>query len=264
MAMPRCICGHSCRDHYGQHTCGSKQCLVDNCPCKQYEPDEVRRTMPGPYDPSTTEARLNEAAKNYAKRAVPRKIITANLLEESILTDDELIDIITKATNMLNNRSNKKMQAGIQQKIADEKAMQDIPMYGLGPQVQAADVQEGRPKLHISESGATSSHVPLRYDIIPRQLIECAAARYTLGAQIHGERNYQKGLTDRKQILNRINHIQEHWSFLLHPSPIQTDDGIYQHIGAMLWGLGFLLEVMSHSEGGKILSDIIANGAIKF
>jgi hypothetical protein len=120
-------------------------------------------------------------------------------------------------------------------------------------------------KLHVSESGATSSHVPLRYDLIPRQLLECAAERYTIGEKIHSERGYQKGLSDRNFIINRINHIQEHWNKILHPHPKEdySDVEFRGNIGAMLWGLGFLLEVEDYGPGKQVLMDILAPASLK-
>lgn len=124
---------------------------------------------------------------------------------------------------------------------------------------------------HVSESGATSSHVPLRYDLIPRQLLECSALRYTVGVEKHTERGYHRGLADRDFIINRINHIQEHWMKLLHPNSNSLDvedfptrEGVWANIGAMIWGLGFLLEVADNDEGAKILGEILIKGQIKF
>lgn len=138
-------------------------------------------------------------------------------------------------------------------------------MTGIAPS-QASD-------LHVSDSGATSSHFPLRYDIIPRSLLERAAERYTYGATKHGERNYQLGLGDRGHILSRINHIYEHLNKLFHPdyrradSP-QSEDGIdiksiHDNLGAILWGVGFICEVAEHQKGRQILIDLRSEGRVK-
>lgn len=126
-------------------------------------------------------------------------------------------------------------------------------------------VQDTEP-LHVSESGATSSHIPLRYDLIPRSLIEVAAQRYTLGAIKHGERGYQKGLGDRDFIINRINHIYEHLNKLIHPDYRNADgpgdeegievNSINDNLGAIIWGIGFLCEVASHKPGLGILQNL--------
>lgn len=154
--------------------------------------------------------------------------------------------------------------------------VKNVEMVGCG-QVDPNYKTEGRVKrstdLHVSDSGATSSHVPLRYDIIPRSLIERAAERYTFGAAKHGERNYQLGLGDRGHIVARINHIFEHMNKLLHPdyrkadSP-QDEEGvevksINDNLGAILWGVGFLCEVADHKEGIKILHELRSSGRLK-
>lgn len=193
-------------------------------------------------------------AEQNAKRAVPRMLV--NVLEESPLTDDELIEIITKATNMLNERSRKREQAAYSTPAYEGKT--------AGPDIDTRpeQVQGVSPSLHRSTSGATSSHVPLRYDLIPRALIDCTAARYTMGVAIHTERGYQKGLADRDFIINRINHTQEHWNKLFHPTSSDDKEPPFNHIGAILWGMGFILEVMHHETGNKVLHEIIANGRV--
>jgi hypothetical protein len=144
---------------------------------------------------------------------------------------------------------------------------------------------EDRLKLHTSDSGATSSHESIRYDLIPRSLTKVAAMTYTMGAKKHGERGYQRGLADRGFILDRLNHIQEHWDMLRHPSIVEYEkrlkqlqetgwsgevndeavsyDSIRANIGAMLWGLGFLTEVIEHEEGKGILLGLVAEGRVR-
>lgn len=126
------------------------------------------------------------------------------------------------------------------------------------------DTRHAVTDLHVAESGATSSHVPLRYDLIPVQLLFLAAKRYTIGAKVHGERGYQQGLADRDFIINRINHITEHWNKLFHPTPIQDNEGLDDHLGAILWGIGFIAEVSQHKNGAKVLAEIIKAGASNF
>lgn len=125
--------------------------------------------------------------------------------------------------------------------------------------------EKWKERLHVSDSGATSSHVPLRYDLIPRSLIEIAARRYTEGAKIHGERGYQVGLGDRDFILNRINHIQEHWNALFHSSKYRDapKEGPIEHLGAILWGIGFLCELIEHELGAPIIDDICKQGRVR-
>jgi hypothetical protein len=158
-------------------------------------------------------------------------------------------------------------QAGTGVFITNEVSEIEAPMAGNGisDSLQNNLRANYKDKLHVSESGATSSHVPLRYDLIPRQLLECAAERYTIGEKIHSERGYQKGLSDRNFIINRINHIQEHWNKILHPHPKEDYSAVEfrGNIGAMLWGLGFLLEVEDYGPGKQVLMDILAPASLK-
>jgi hypothetical protein len=151
-----------------------------------------------------------------------------------------------------------------------ESAGQVEPSYEiLNDAIKNSEAQ----KLHVSESGATSSHVPLRFDLIPRSLIDRAAERYTAGALKHGERGYQRGLDDRDFILNRINHIYEHLNKLFHPDYRMADGpedeegigirSIKDNLGAVIWGLGFLCEVLEHSKGSQIFIDLRLEGRVK-
>lgn len=126
--------------------------------------------------------------------------------------------------------------------------------------------------MHVSASGATSSHLPLRFDLIPRSMLEIAAKRYTLGLMQHGERGYQKGFDDRDFIVNRINHIFEHLNMLLHPDYRRADGpqdeegieyaSIEQNLGAILWGVGFLCEVANHRRGLQLLHELRSYGRV--
>lgn len=66
------------------------------------------------------------------------------------------------------------------------------------------------PKSHEFTSGARSSKVKPRYDLVPQITVELIAERHEFGAEIHGEWNYLKGKTDPKFIRDRKNHLVEH------------------------------------------------------
>lgn len=163
-------------------------------------------------------------------------------------------------------------QAGTKIWINDKKQVEHAEMAGSGIyDALQKDLRENgkqelsekwKERMHVSASGATSSHEPLRYDLIPRSLLYYAALRYTKGADIHGERGYQRGLADRKFIVNRINHIQEHWNMLLHPV-VHDEDYIDGHLGAILWGIGFLCEVYENAKGRELLKEIVEGGQIR-
>jgi hypothetical protein len=114
-------------------------------------------------------------------------------------------------------------------------------------------------------SGASSSHEALRYDLIPREGLAILAERYTVGVPIHGARNYQQGLADKKFILDRLNHIQEHYQKLIQPRKKDKEYNsshkniLKAHLGAIMWGCCFLAEVLEDPEGEVILINDIIN-----
>lgn len=157
-------------------------------------------------------------------------------------------------------------QAGTKIYVNDDRQVEHIEMAGTGisDPLQKNLRENYKNNLHVSESGATSSHVPLRYDLIPRSLIEIAAQRYTDGAVKHGERGYQKGLEDWDFILNRINHITEHWNKLFHRADdVDEVESPKAHLGAILWGIGFLCELTDHEKGKYIFVKILELGRIR-
>jgi hypothetical protein len=62
----------------------------------------------------------------------------------------------------------------------------------------------------VFASGAKSSVIKPRYDLIPQRALELAAERFAYGAERHGARNYLKGTGDEVFITDRINHLIEH------------------------------------------------------
>lgn len=159
-------------------------------------------------------------------------------------------------------------QAEVERRRATPRyAVNENQLRGAQAGIREIDPVDGvysNEKLHVSESGATSSHVPLRYDLIPRSLVEIAAERYTKGAIKHGERGYQKGLEDWEFILNRINHITEHWNKLFHSADdIDEVENPKDHLGAILWGIGFLCELTEHEKGKYILGKILELGKVR-
>jgi hypothetical protein len=141
----------------------------------------------------------------------------------------------------------------------------DIPVQGAGPSLmQAQALDADAIKVDPSQ---------LRYDLVPRVMLDRVAERFTFGLQFHGERSYQNGLGDRRYILARINHIQEHWNKLLHPDYSKADSpeheegidikSIRDNLGAILFGLSVLCEAAEHKEGRDILMDIRAEGRVK-
>lgn len=63
---------------------------------------------------------------------------------------------------------------------------------------------------HEFESGAKSTVVKPRFDLIPLASLELLAERFGYGAERHGDKNYLKGRSDAVFIRDRKNHLFEH------------------------------------------------------
>lgn len=84
------------------------------------------------------------------------------------------------------------------------------------------------------KSGATSSKTSPRFDLIPREALECLADRLAGGAIKHGERAWMKGLDDPEFMRDRLNHTIEH---LLNVSNGNfEEDDEWGNLGAVMWG----------------------------
>ena len=83
-------------------------------------------------------------------------------------------------------------------------------------------------------SGARSSEEAPRLDLIPPASLKRQAARMALGAESHGERNYEKGASDPAFIRDRKNHLAWHVARYL------DGDGSDDHLGAILANAGML------------------------
>lgn len=103
-------------------------------------------------------------------------------------------------------------------------------------------------------SGAQSSGNALRYDLIPRSFLRRVALRFGMGAEKYPPFNYRSGLADKEYILDRINHLQEHFQGYI--APENEDDLTDDNLGAIAWGCAFLCEVEAHPEGKKIVDEI--------
>lgn len=95
-----------------------------------------------------------------------------------------------------------------------------------------------RIELEKSPSGATSSKLDVRFDLIPPTFIRRLARRYALGIEKgHVQYNWRLGMEDPDFIQARINHFENHWNKW--KSGDYTDD----NLGAMAWGLAFFAEL---------------------
>lgn len=83
-------------------------------------------------------------------------------------------------------------------------------------------------------SGARSSEEAPRLDLIPLASLKRQADRMQMGAESHGERNYEKGATDPVFIRDRKNHLA--WHVAQYLAGNEDDD----HLGAILANAGML------------------------
>jgi hypothetical protein len=85
------------------------------------------------------------------------------------------------------------------------------------------------------KSGAKSSEVAARFDLIPRVALADEAKRWHEGAIAHGENNYQRGIcTDPEFKTDRLNHMMTH--LLAYMSGDRSDD----HMSAIRCGAGMV------------------------
>ena len=104
--------------------------------------------------------------------------------------------------------------------------------------------KDSRELIRPGKGKATSSKKP-RLDRIPHQALIRLAARYELGASIHGEDNWCKGLDDPTYVLDRISHTINHCYNIVAkikagglPAIKEGDDDA----AAVMWGGAFLCE----------------------
>jgi hypothetical protein len=99
--------------------------------------------------------------------------------------------------------------------------------------VRAKPDGETPDSFHRHATGATRSADAdaVRYDLIPTEPLRRLAARYALGAETHGERNWELGLPVGDTINHLIRHL-EHWRESLQRGERDADD----HLAAVAWG----------------------------
>lgn len=92
---------------------------------------------------------------------------------------------------------------------------------------------EPEPK-RVFESGAIRSSKLPRYDLIPREVLNCLADRLKLGAAKYGEQNWKKGIDDAEFLKDTLNHMQGHLSNVMAADFSEDDE--YGNIGGILFG----------------------------
>jgi len=92
----------------------------------------------------------------------------------------------------------------------------------------------------VFSSGAKSSEERPRYDLIPREALQRYAERCGLGARLHGDDNWKKGIADPAYQRDRLNHLWDHLT------RYTAGDRSEDHLGAILWGAGALCWFEAH------------------
>lgn len=88
---------------------------------------------------------------------------------------------------------------------------------------------------HVFDSGAKSSELAPRFDLIPYEAQRREAVRWGLGAQGHGENNWKKGLRDDVFRKDRLNHL------IVHIAKWADGDRSDDHLAAARCNLAMLI-----------------------
>jgi hydrogenase/urease accessory protein HupE len=96
--------------------------------------------------------------------------------------------------------------------------------------------------VEVFDSGAKSSELKPRYDLIPLEAQKREALRMAHGAMVHGENNYRQGVTDPVFIRDRINHMIEH--AMKYAAGDTSDD----HLAAVRCNAGMLCWLDAHKK----------------
>jgi len=105
-------------------------------------------------------------------------------------------------------------------------------------------------KLQTFASGATRTASRLRYDLIPPSALRALAERYGIGAVIHGEVNWQKGIPFSANIYHMQEHLERFKEGRVDQRTITPKDGsssfVYtdadiENLAAVMWGAAAMI-----------------------
>jgi len=112
---------------------------------------------------------------------------------------------------------------------------------------------ETKSNLEVSPSGATTSKLDIRFDLVPQIFIKRVAQRFSLGIKKgHTEYNWRQGITDPVFIQARINHMLNHLNLFLTEGNDKDDN-----LAAIAWGISMLMEFESRQEGQNSIRQVI-------
>jgi len=113
-------------------------------------------------------------------------------------------------------------------------------------------------ELRHFESGATRTASSLRYDLIPPTALRALAERYGLGAAIHGESNWLKGIPFSAILYHMQEHIERFKQGQVKrrvegPNCTAREDGDIENMAAVAWGAFAIIHYLS--TGREALDD---------
>lgn len=102
--------------------------------------------------------------------------------------------------------------------------------------------------MHEFESGAKSSVVEPRYDLVPLAADKYMAIRFAYGAGKHGEWNWEKGAEDPEWIRDRKNHAIKHMRRYINGRLPQ--DQLIKELQAAACNIAILCAIEDMKSGG--------------
>ena len=176
------------------------------------------------------------------------------------LPSDRIIKPMSQATRLaiskaLTGNKNARSKA---QKARWAKKKRDIVMLENKPLVSIRDIAVETNAVTPGKSAAKSSKKSLYYHDIPPELYRRAALRYTVGHTKHNDNpvpitmnlNWRIGLDDPLYVMDRLNHMFEHFVDFLDNGNSKDDN-----LGAIAWCCGFLMEV--ERTNPQVLGDVL-------
>lgn len=99
------------------------------------------------------------------------------------------------------------------------------------------------------DSGATRSPSKTRYDLIPPSALRELARRYGVGAELHGEDNWLKGIPFSAMIYHLAEHLEKFKEGRVEErGDVFGSDGDIENLAAIMWGAAGLIEYISRGR----------------
>lgn len=95
------------------------------------------------------------------------------------------------------------------------------------------------------EGNSKRSEKRLRYDLIPREIIDGLAERFSIGSEKYGDNNWMSG--GPLFIRETKNHLQHHYLAYL-AGDKEDEKSHIEHLKAVLWNAGALLWFEQHED----------------